>query len=391
MRTGRTLPIRPHLGRPIVIPAPTTPQAPTNLVTVQSGSGQLGLTWTAPSNGGSAITDYIIQYRPKAISQQFLGTQLDPLEFTAYDRLGDTANSEVNAVVPRNARVTGGSLFIDSKFETVIAQDSTTAPPNPRSVDYTSAQVAQPYGHFRYGSVEVRAKICGGTGTWPCIWMLGVNWQPSHPFTADTPDGQANWPNGGWWEIDIAEFMSGHRTLQNCALHFITANRTVNGGASGEKSLPFDATTRFMVYRLEWTSTSLIWKTDAEDGNGFITQLSMTGGTPGTDIPNTAGFVLIHTAIGGFGGAPDSATYPVSTEVDYVNITPDWITFADGTSTATSTTVTGLENGVLYEFQVAAVNTVGQGPWSSAVSDIPGLRNPKPVAVQTAVRRGSVR
>jgi hypothetical protein len=46
-----------------------------------------------------------------------------------------------------------------------------------------------------------------------------------------------------------------------------------------------------------------------------------------------------------------------------------WTTFADGTSTATSATVTGLSNGT-YVFRVAAVNSVGTGDYSSASSPV---------------------
>jgi beta-glucanase (GH16 family) len=86
--------------------------------------------------------------------------------------------------------------------------------------------------------------------------------------------------------------------------------------------LPFDATTRFMVYRLQWTATSLTWSVDAEDGVGYRTLLTMTG-TAGVDIPNTAGYLIIHTAIGGnaVGGVVDSGTFPQTMEVDYAQIT----------------------------------------------------------------------
>ena len=62
---------------------------------------------------------------------------------------------------------------------------------------------------FLYGTIEVRAKVPGGVGTWPVIWMLGFEWQASQPYTANIPGHQ--WPNAGWCEIDIAEFWRGGR------------------------------------------------------------------------------------------------------------------------------------------------------------------------------------
>jgi hypothetical protein len=43
-----------------------------------------------------------------------------------------------------------------------------------------------------------------------------------------------------------------------------------------------------------------------------------------------------------------------------------WQTFSDSVSTATSATVTGLQNGIAYQFRVAAVNGVGTGEFSAA-------------------------
>ena len=48
-----------------------------------------------------------------------------------------------------------------------------------------------------------------------------------------------------------------------------------------------------------------------------------------------------------------------------------WIPFVDGTSNSTSALVTGLTNGTSYDFRVAAVNSAGQGSWSTSVTAIP--------------------
>jgi beta-glucanase (GH16 family) len=274
------------------------------------------------------------------LADDFPGTSISSSNWEVYDRLGDQVNNEVNAVIPANVRVSSGTLKIDSKFEDVVAGDTTTSAPNPRTVHYTSGQIAQKGAPFLYGSVQVRAKICAnGTGTWPCIWMLGHAWQRSQPFTANTPEH--NWPNGAWWEADIAEFMQGHRTLQNCALHFVTANR----GGSGEKSIPFAADSRFMVYRLDWTATSMTWYVDAEDGNGWVQLLQITG-TAGTDIPNTPGYLIIHTAIGGAAAeTPVSGTFPVTMEVDYARITLDATSPDNGTIDVTIPQVTSSISG----------------------------------------------
>lgn len=339
--------------------------------TTVSGTAAVTLAAFTSTASGSQVTGTVARtladftssasgaYGSDILNDDFPGSAIDPLKWVVYDRLADQVNSEVNAVIPANVRVSGGDLLIDSKFEDVVAGDTTTGAPNPRTVHYTSGQVSQRIGSFLYGSVRVRAKIPGGDGTWPCIWMLGYEWQASQPFTANVSG--ADWPNGGWWEADIAEFLSGHRTQVNNALHFVTANR----GGSGEKSLGFDATTQFAVYRLDWTPTSMTWYVDDETGGGFVQTLQITG-TAGTDIPDTPGYLIIHTAIGGAGGTPVSGTYPVTMEVDYAQIvrTADsidqpmgyvYVTLADATSTASGThSVTGTSAQSLAAFTSTA-------------------------------------
>jgi hypothetical protein len=45
-----------------------------------------------------------------------------------------------------------------------------------------------------------------------------------------------------------------------------------------------------------------------------------------------------------------------------------WVTFADGTSAATTCSVTGLSNNTNYDFRVAAVNAISQGVWSATTT-----------------------
>ena len=53
-----------------------------------------------------------------------------------------------------------------------------------------------------------------------------------------------------------------------------------------------------------------------------------------------------------------------------------WSTFADGTSTTASATVTGLTNGTSYTFQVSATNSVGTGSYSTASSAVVPATSP---------------
>lgn len=54
--------------------------------------------------------------------------------------------------------------------------------------------------------------------------------------------------------------------------------------------------------------------------------------------------------------------------VQYRTGSAEYATFNDGISTNVTTTVTGLTNGLIYDFKVAAVNIVGTSTYSSAVS-----------------------
>ena len=117
-------------------------------------------------------------------------------------------------------------------------------------------------------------------------------------------------------------------------------------------------------------------------------------GVPGTPtslvaVPLASSVRLTWTAPAQNGG---------SAITDYVVETSDdsgetWTIFADGTSTVTSTTVTGLTNGSSYWFRVSASNVLGSGASSAHVVSVPwevlSPSAPRDLAV-TAVQLTSV-
>ncbi|CAG7726700.1 unnamed protein product [Allacma fusca] len=129
---------------------------------------------------------------------------------------------------------------------------------------------------FRYGRVEVRAKMPSANWVWPAIWMLPEGWK------------YGGWPASG--EIDIVE-SRGNRDLnkngQNIGselvgstLHF-GPKWPYNGqwAAHGEKNTPsgqgFDRD--FHMYGVEWTKTQIKFTVDGEviktitpPGGGFF-------------------------------------------------------------------------------------------------------------------------
>lgn len=238
----------------------------------------------------------------------FSATEINGSLWTIYNRIGDQANSEQQGMIPANVRQTGGSLIIDTKFEDIVVNDEFTVP---TVYHYSSGQVAQATKPFLYGTVMFRAKMPAATGSWPVIWMLDYSLQSRQQCSADDPS------NAGFYaEIDIAEFLSGHRTLVNCQIHYNPGGGQVDPG--GEVAIPggYDASTRFMVYKLDWQPGSAVFSIDPEDGTGFTVVQTITGAG---NVPNMPMYLIMMTAVGGAGGAPNSATYPTTLEIDWVS------------------------------------------------------------------------
>lgn len=186
---------------------------------------------------------------------------------------------------PENVLVQGGVLKIHAIKE------------NYNGSSYTSARLlTKDKFSFKYGKVEVRAKLPSGVGTWPAIWMLGSD------------IGTAGWPASG--EIDIMEHLG--RTLNTIygTLHYPGHS---GGSADGTTTVIANATTEFHIYSLEWSASAIKIFVD--------NQLYHTTANSNNLPFNHDFFFIVNVAMGGGFGGPVDPTFTKSTmEVDYIRV-----------------------------------------------------------------------
>jgi beta-glucanase (GH16 family) len=188
-----------------------------------------------------------------------------------------------------NVIVENGLLKITAKKESYLG------------FDYTSTRMlTQNKFDFKYGRVEVKAKLPVGGGTWPAIWMLGSN------ITT------VGWPACG--EVDIMEHVGNDLGTIHQSIHTPSSfGATVNTNTT----YVVDATTAFHIYAIEWTSDKIDFFID---GTLYYTY------KPSTKNSNTwpfdaNQFIILNVAMGGnFGGNIDPNFVQSTMEIDYVRV-----------------------------------------------------------------------
>ena len=184
-----------------------------------------------------------------------------------------------------NSYVTNGTLKIVAKKEAYAGSQ------------YTSARLLSKGKYsFKYGKVEVRAKIPAGVGTWPAIWMLGDNFST------------VSWPACG--EIDIMEHVGKDLNKIISAFHYPVY---FGGNAKVATTMVPTATTEFHVYKLEWSPTAM---------QIFVDDKLFHTLPNSPSIPyNQNFFMILNIAMGGNLGGPIDASFTSTTfEIDYVRV-----------------------------------------------------------------------
>ena len=211
----------------------------------------------------------------------------DPAKWDYDLGAGGWGNNESQFYTNRtdNVLVSNGTLKIIAKKEAYSGSN------------YTSTRLlSKGKFSFKYGKVEVSAKLPGGVGTWPAIWMLGDN------------IATVGWPACG--EIDIMEQKGSDMNRIFNTVHYTGFS---GGGAVGTSFLINNVTTQFHKYGIIWSSSSVQFLVDDVVTYTF---------SNAANLPfNQNFFLILNMAMGGtFGGSIDPNFNNAVMEVDYVRV-----------------------------------------------------------------------
>ncbi|MCR5350946.1 MAG: glycoside hydrolase family 16 protein [Bacteroidales bacterium] len=241
----------------------------------------------------------------------------------SYER-GFVRNQEHQWYQEENCFVEDGVLVLEARRETVEnPQYDPNAPERDwkrsrKVAEYTSGSVNTRNSFtFKYGKLEVRAKISVEKGSWPAIWTLGNHW---------------GWPFCG--EIDVMEYYLVRDTptiLANAAWGSENGGsewRTTHHPLSRFLEKDPEWVEKYHVWMMDWTPDRLVLSLDGEVLNTVDLSETVNGGFRGNtenpfsnDHPDFAHYILLDYAIGGQnGGDPSGSSWPQRYCIDYVRV-----------------------------------------------------------------------
>jgi beta-glucanase (GH16 family) len=280
-------------------------------------------------------------------SDEFNGDTIDLSKWEHSFDCTDHGNNEAQCYTDRKQ-----NSFVDSDgiLHLVAKEESFSGPAhavdhpehdiNDTSVtkSYTSARLrTRNQFDFKYGRVVVRARLPGGQGMWPAIWMLS------------TDEKYGGWPSSG--EIDIMEAVSLDTAGAANEIHgsMNYGMKWPQWSAHGKSFVsPRSFTREFHDFMIEWEADEIRWFVD---GVHYATQTSAGwfnyiwgNQQTGFSVANPRApydqkfYLLLNLAVGGhWPGQPDK-DWPEDREflVDYVRVFQCGSGNSDGTGCASA-------------------------------------------------------
>lgn len=194
---------------------------------------------------------------------------------------------------PENLFFQDGKLIIEARKENFSGKN------------YTSSKIlTQGKKTFKFGRIDMRARLPKGKGIWPAFWMLPQN------------NVYGGWPTSG--EIDIMEMVGHEPNKTYGTVHYGPGpgSLQVNRGATLASGTLND---EFHVYSLEWKQDQLKWYLDGV----LFSTVNKTDLVASATYPfNETFFLILNLAVGGnWPGSPDATTvFPQWYIVDYIRV-----------------------------------------------------------------------
>ena len=168
--------------------------------------------------------------------------------------------------------------------------------------NYNSARIiTKGKKEFKYGRIDIRAKLPKGQGIWPALWMLGSNID------------QMGWPACG--ELDIMELIGNQPgTVYGTAHYYSGGHQSKGGSYSLTGSQIYND--QFHVFSVLWQENSIIWYVD------YQKYCEVTNANIAFAAFLKSQFFIFNVAIGGtWPGNPDGTTvFPQTMQVDYIRL-----------------------------------------------------------------------
>lgn len=193
-----------------------------------------------------------------------------------------------------NARIEDTVLIIEARKEKFSG------------ADYTSASIiSKGIGDWKYGKIEIRAKVPVGKGTWPALWMLPTN------------NEYGGWPKSG--EIDIMEHVGYDPQKLHYTCHFEGTSGTTHESSGYNSTFIPNPYEMFIKFTMVWTPVRIVWYANDKAFHTYV--------KPSNDYrrwPFDKEFYLIlNLAYGGSWGGlqgADDTKLPHKFLIDYVRV-----------------------------------------------------------------------